>query len=432
MPKSSRPVRFLLGLLFGLLLCAPSVQASAQAPWAEGGPSRAQDLKITLVTFSPGPQVPSWFGHTAIGVEDQRLGQKVLYNYGMFSFDNKMLMKFVMGRLEFWVAPTPYDPTLRMYAAQDRDVRILELNLPPDKRLKMARYLEWNVRPQNRVYLYHHYQDNCATRIRDLIDDATDGAFKHQAARPARMGLREHTRRHSQWAILDFGMMFGESHDVDKPIQVWDEMFLPEELEAGVKRLTYTDAQGNTVPLAGRETLYHTTSTLEPTPQQPRTLWPWLLLWGTLIGLFGLALGIRYFRAPERRGRRIILGLYHSLVGMCFGIAGAMLLFMWGVTDHTLAHHNENLLLANPLLLLFVMPLGLAVAKGSRRALALLPKVWGVMAICGLVALLLKILPWQSQQNWMTLALCLPMLAGMTASAWWVERAQKEAAGQGG
>ena len=34
--------------------------------------------------------------------------------------------------------------------------------------------LEDDIRPENRYYLYHHYKDNCVTRLRDHIDVASD------------------------------------------------------------------------------------------------------------------------------------------------------------------------------------------------------------------------------------------------------------------
>ena len=224
-------------------LATPAAAARPPAPWAEGGASRPDDLLITLATFGPGQEqdVAAWFGHTAIGVEDRRLRQKRLYNYGMFNFDRDMLVRFVMGRLRFWVAPTGYDGTLTLYKRQDRDVRVLELNLPADKRAEIARFLEKNILEENRYYLYHHYADNCATRIRDAIDGAVDGQFHEATSDAARMTLRGHTRRHARWGIIDFGMMYTMNHDIDQPIAKWDEMFLPSELERQVKAFTYID-----------------------------------------------------------------------------------------------------------------------------------------------------------------------------------------------
>lgn len=400
----------LTALLVTLCVSAPA-WARRAAPWAEGGPSNPQDLRIELATFGPGLDVPSWFGHTAIAVTDERRGVRRVYNYGMFSFDSTVVPKYLMGRLEFWVGPTSYAGTMRLYAKQDRDVRLLELNLPPDKRAEVARFLEDNIKPENRDYLYHHYDDNCATRIRDIIDEATDGQFAEFSKKPARMSLRDHTRRHARWSILDFGMSYAMSATIDRPITAWEEMYLPVELENNVKAFEYTTEDGEKIPLAGEERVIHTSETLPETPEEPSTLWPLMLFGGLLFGASGWLL-MRRWRQEPRRGRRVLVGLHSAFIGGTFGLAGALLTFMWAFTDHQVVYNNENILQTNPLTLL-LLPLGLMFAFGSTRAQRWLPRLWLALAVIASLGVILKVLPWFDQQNWLTLALCVPMFAFM-------------------
>ena len=72
--------------------CSPRPRPSRPRlpPWGTGE-SQGEDLAISLVTFSPGDDVASWWGHGSLVVEDRRLEQSRLYNYGMFSFDERML-----------------------------------------------------------------------------------------------------------------------------------------------------------------------------------------------------------------------------------------------------------------------------------------------------------------------------------------------------
>lgn len=409
----------LLGLLFGVALLTHAAPAHAQrppAPWAKGGQSNPNDLKISLLTFGPGADVPSWFGHTAIAVEDLRLRQARAYNYGMFSFDSTVVPKYIMGRLEFWVGDVPMVPMLEFYKSLDRDVRVLELNLPSAQRAEIAAALEKNILPEHRMYLYHHYDDNCATRIRDLIDDATQGQFATYSNQPAAHDLRGHTRRHAQIGLLDFGMMYAMTSNIDEPITAWDEMFLPSELERHVLAFTYETPDGERVPLAGKNTTYYASKTRAPVPDDPAPIIHIMALLGVAVGALGFALSFAATRR-RRRATRVLYGLFNAGIGASFGLAGCFILFAWIFTDHSVMYHNENLFLTNPLTFL-LFPLGLGVALGRERAQRLLPRLWLLLAAIALLGLLLKVLPGFFQQNWLTMALCLPMILAMAAASW--------------
>jgi hypothetical protein len=404
----------MLALVLALLLPAASASA-ATPPWGKGM-SRGEDLEITLVTFSPGDPVPSWFGHSAIGVRDHRLKREVIYNYGTFAFSDALVPQFLMGRLEFWVSAGSYQGTLRAYAARDRDVRIATLNIPPDARLKIAEFLVENVKPENRVYLYHHYYDNCSTRLRDIIDEATGGQLEAAAkATPSDMTLRGHTRRHATWRVLEFGMSYLMGPEIDKDISVWETMFLPGELEKFARGFTYTNASGEEVPIFSKEVVFYEAKERAPTPAEPQLLAPWLFLIGALFGGLAYLLRARYDKAPAgSRARRVLFGLYHAAMGLGIGGAGTIVALMWAFTDHTVVYGNHNVSLTNPLALAAV-PLGLAFAFGKTGAGRWLERVWQacvVIAALGLIAKL--VLP--THDNLLTYSIMAPTLAGALAS----------------
>ena len=148
-------------------------------------------LVIKLVTIDPGDDLPMWWGHTGIIIEDTRIGAASFYNYGLFSFEqDNFALNFIQGRLIFWVGVWDAQLALNFYARMNRTIRIQTLNLSADKKLEMAKFLAKNVLPQNREYLYDHYFDNCATRLRDLIDRMVDGQFAKATKVPGRMTLR--------------------------------------------------------------------------------------------------------------------------------------------------------------------------------------------------------------------------------------------------
>ena len=150
-------------LLAGLLLLLGAASlgwTQSPAPWASGA-SRAQDLVVRLVTIEPSDPLYTWWGHSALIVEDGRLGVSRFYNYGLFSFEQeRFVQNFAMGRLWFVVGASDTERELAYYRYLGRTIRIQTLNLLPGKRLEMARFLENNILPRNRTYLYDHYNDN--------------------------------------------------------------------------------------------------------------------------------------------------------------------------------------------------------------------------------------------------------------------------------
>lgn len=420
-------LKIFAALVFFVACSAASLPTAAAAapPW-ETGQSEPEDLKIKVVIFSPGDEIVSWFGHIAMVVEDSRLDVRRMYNYGMFSFDSKMLLKFAMGRLWFWVGEAPVYRTYEYYKRQNRSVRIMELNLGAAERQQIATALAVNVHPENRDYLYHHYFDNCSTRIRDLIDQAIDGQL--HAATDAVTGktLRDHTRRHSARSpAVEMLLMFLMNNDIDQPITRWDEMFLPGEVEKVIRDLRYVNKKGETVALVADEVVYFEPAGLAPTPEEPPTRWPGALGLGALLGGIAVGLGRRYFRsldapsdgARPRRRWRVLFGLYHAAIGMIIGIPGLALAVMWMVTDHTVTYHSETLFLGNPLTFLLI-PLGIALALGAASARRWLRPLWLVLAGLGLLLLPLSLLPAFDQNIWLPVAFILPILLGF-GFVWW-------------
>jgi len=398
-----------------LVLAAPGpAWTQAPAPWAVGA-SRAEDLAVRLVTIEPADPIYTWWGHSAVVVEDGRLGVSRFYNYGLFSFQQeRFILNFVMGRLWFQVGASDTERELAYYRYLGRTIRIQTLNLSAQKRLEMARFLENNILPSNRTYLYDHYYDNCATRVRDLIDATVDGQLAEAAAVPGRMTLREHTRRFTEHApLMDWLLMFLMSGVIDQPITKWEEMFLPVEVERNVAALRYKDETGREIPLVSESVVFFDAPRQRVVPERASPLWFRALIPGLILGLTALLLGILLRKNRNWKP----FGIYSSLVGLILGLPGSALFFMSTFTDHAITYANENLFLANPLTLAAV-PLGLAAAFGSGKASRrLLRLLWLVLAGLAGVYLLLKPFSFFDQQNQAAAATILPVLFGFAAAA---------------
>ncbi|MBX7096161.1 MAG: DUF4105 domain-containing protein [Myxococcaceae bacterium] len=400
-----------------LPLTAALVLALAPAPWGTGE-SQGEDLVIEMTTFGPGDTLTEWWGHSALVVRDTRLHQERLYNYGMFGFSTGFVHKFVQGRLEFWVEDTPYVVgTYRMYEGLNRFVHIQELNLLPAQRLVLAKALADNVLPQNREYLYQHYHDNCSTRPRDLIDKAVGGQLREWSKQPGRMTIRNHTRRYSSVSPpMSLVLDYLQNDELDGPVTLGDEAFLPDELERQLDTFQVKRDDGTLAPLVAKKTVWFEAKR-EPTPQEPVRWGLWLFLTGLAVALVGHALG--HWGRDGARLPRVLLGLFTTVLGLGQGVMGVFLFVVGIFTDHTVAHRNENLFLVNPITFA-LFPLGLMLIFGSTRARNGLKWTWSALAALGALGVLCKVLPAFDQANWNLNLLELPVTFGF-AALWWLD-----------
>ncbi len=403
-------------LLFALTL------GQSLPPWMTGE-SHADDLDVWCVTFSPGDSLTEWWGHTALVVQDRRLNHARLYNYGMFSFGEGFVDRFLQGRLEFWVADDSVAGTFRLYQYLNRDIRIQELNLLPEQAMLVAKTLGENVLPQNRMYLYQHYTDNCSTRPRDIIDAAVGGQLLKASTAPARMSLRDLTRRYSMVSPpMSLVLDYLQNDELERPITKKDEAFLPDELERQLQALQITRPDGSQVPLVKKQYNAYTAKNREPPPEWPPNWVPYLLALGLVAGgtpFFLLSLERNRKTGARRRWPRVLFGTEQVALGLGWGVLGLVLFIMGVFTNQTVTHRNENLFLINPLTFL-AMPFGVMLAFGSQKARTLLRWTWTVLAATAMLGVLLKLLPVFNQANWNLIALVLPVNVSM-AAAWWFD-----------
>ncbi len=389
-------IRILLLFFVIIPLSVPTIRA-------QGVDSTGEHLTIKLVTISPGDDLTMWWGHTALIVEDTRTRRGRFYNYGLFSFQQEnFFLNFARGRLIFWVGVSNASRALWYYRSLNRSIVIHTLNLPPDKRREMADFLAWNVQPDNAEYLYDHFYDNCATRVRDLIDRMIGGQLHDATQNPAPFTLRGYTRHYTQRGFfMDWLLMFLMNDTIDKPISEWDAMFLPDELERFILRTEYTDSTGNRLPLVKETRIWFEAQNPTILKEGAPAHWPYGLLLGLLLAT------VTWFITANRHQRRLLFGLWVSVYGFIIGLPGSILLFMATLTDHTVTYYNENLLLANPLTFaLFIFAIGYL--RHGRRSTRWFPWLIYLQSLMTLSALLLKVLPEFDQFNWLTISILLP------------------------
>ncbi len=426
---------FILFLSANLVLCAVSLapyteytdpfgSQSLLADWDfESLPSSeeiatAEKLIIQIATMGKGDPLYVWFGHSAIVVTDLRNGRKVMYDYGVFSFDDDFYQTFAMGRLNYEVWATSAEARFDLARQEDRDIRLLTLDLSPQSKLALVKFLNFNILPENQTYLYHHYDENCATRIRDIINSAVGGQFKSWAQSvPSEYTIRQHVMRHTSFSpFIDWVLNFLQSGRIDTPISVWEAMFLPAVMEQALKDFSYTDDTGTIKPLVMEREVLYTQS-----PQSSRVLVLETYQPMVLPALFfALALGLgavlftrlflRSHSVAVRRFSHVLLGLINWSWTAAAGICSTVLVFMVAFTSHDVTYGNENIIFANPWLL--VMSLwSFQVLFGNRKALVRFQKSSSVLTVATLLLILAKGLfpDLLIQQNWAVILTMLPL-----------------------
>jgi hypothetical protein len=375
------------------------------------------------MVMGQGDAVWERFGHNAIWIHDAARGTDVVYNWGMFDFDQpNFLGRFVTGETQYWMAGFDLESTLEVYRQHNRPVWVQELNLTPAQRDSLRRFVEWNARPENMYYRYDYYRDNCSTRVRDALDLVLGGAIR-RATDSVSTGnsYRWHTRRLLADDVPVYtGTNIGLGHPADRPISRWEEMFLPTRMQKHFRSVVVSDGAGGAVPLVRAE---RQLVIAERPPERggPPSRTGMFLSIGAAIGALFLILSRP--AAAGSHGARIALAVFGGAWSAIVGLLGAAVAALATLTRHVFTHRNENLLQFDPLALALVVLLPLVLLRRrSGRAAGLLRGVAVAVAALSVAGLVLKVFPAFYQQNAEIIALALPAHLAMAWAAWRLTR----------
>lgn len=174
---------------------------------------------ISLLTCEPGEELYARFGHTALRVQDTELHTDIVFNYGLFDFNQpNFYRRFVAGETYYQIGAQHTADFMRQYAAEGRQVYQQVLNLREEDARYVCDSLLRNMRPENREYLYNFVYDNCATRPYRLIRPEKEDAV-------GRLTYRELIAQHVgeyHYAMFGINLLLGSRAD-----QPADSLWLP-------------------------------------------------------------------------------------------------------------------------------------------------------------------------------------------------------------
>jgi len=380
---------------FAMLFLLLAAMASSAQPVAPPPSASSAAPRIGVVTMLPGEVFFERFGHDALVVMDPASGQATSYNFGFFDpSEPDFISNFVRGRMMYYLVALPLEEDLAQYEHVGRGASIQWLDLPPAQAHALADALAERAKPENARYRYDYFTANCATMVRDSLDQAMGGALQSQLAGRSRgNSYRSESVRlasPSPWMWLGFDLGLGPN--ADQPLSRWQEAFVPMRLADSLREVR--NSEGRPLVQAEQQLL---PQRLAPEPKEKqRSWWPWLLV--------GLAVAAALHAA--RRKPRLIAAFALPFWLFC-GVAGALLTFLWGFSEHQAAWANRNLLLLNPLALLLVA--GAWSLLRGRQPRAWFRVVLWLMTGIVLLALPLHWLSLQAQFNVQWIVLLLPI-----------------------
>jgi len=415
---NSRRVFLRLTACIGLCAFTPSSARPQllplQLPLTSGSPGGepGSELTVYLLTFGQGDEVWELFGHNAIWIKDRAKGTDMTYNWGMFDFNQpNFLGRFLTGNTLYWMEGIDLESMLQEYTQRNRSILAQELSFTPEQRLRLKQTVELNALPQNKFYRYDYYGDNCSTRLRDMLDRALGGQL--QTATTTRITTetyRSHTQRLTRSSIPIYtGVTLALGHPADRPISMWEEMFLPVRMANHLRTVRVKDTVDARVPLVRSEMALFTAGRA-PEPGTPPNYLPWYVAVGIILGGALIALVSR----AETGSRAALFGAtaLATLWSLVAGFAGTALVAAWAFTQHFYMGRNENLAHFNPLsiALVFLVPVAIYGLRGVSKA----RRLSAVIAALSLFGFIAQGIPLFDQRNGEIIALALPLNLAVT------------------
>lgn len=315
-------------------------------------------VEVSLLTCEPGEQLYSLYGHTAIRYTDPAKGIDIAINYGMFSFNKPhFIPRFIFGLTDYEMGIMTFTDFREEYKRDNRYVIQQVLNLTPQEKARFIAAVEENNLPQNRVYRYNYFYDNCTTRARDILFRSIEGKveFVDTAAEyPSYRELIHLYNRHHPWARFGNDILLGMTADRETSQDA--HQFLPLILSSDFHNAKIRNTDGSVRPLVLNEYTVVDNSKIGNSTEQGSLMQfrPLTCAWAFLI----LVLGVTFAEYKTKRN----LWLFDSVVMLLTGLLGTVLFVMF-FSEHPATSSNAQILLLNPIPLLYIW----RAAKRARR-----------------------------------------------------------------
>ena len=325
-------------------------------------------IEVSLMTCAPHEEIYSLYGHSALRWHDLRTGEDWAFNWGVFDFHKPYFVaRFVFGLTDYELGVYPYKYFVREYRRFGSMVTEQVLNLTNEEKMALHDALAINLRPENKIYRYNYFYNNCTTKARDIIESCINGKVEYAGREdytPSYRDMVHSMTRNNPWSRFGNDLLLGIKAD-------WKTDLRQQEFLPGNLMYDFDHAQiysnGSYRPLIKERRI--------AVPAGVQIIESGFPLTPLACAAILLAVGIVIFFFEWRKKRVFVL--WDVLLMMTTGTIGIVLTLML-FSQHPTVSLNLQIILCNPLPWLFLWP----VIRGRET------RYWKITAILAVLFLI--------------------------------------------
>lgn len=360
-------LKIIFNALKGVLLTLILVSSAPVAAQEDIPPM--DSVEFSLLTCQPHDEVYSLYGHTAIRYHELRPGGlDWAFNYGVFDFKKPhFVARFVFGLTDYELGAYPYKYFVKEYRRFGSMVTEQVLNLTDEEKMALHDALAINLRPENKIYRYNYFYNNCTTKARDIIESCINGKVEYTGREdytPSYRDMVHSMTRNNPWSRFGNDLLLGIKAD-------WKTDLRQQEFLPGNLLYDFDHAQiysnGNYRPLIKERRI--------AVPAGVQIIESGFPLSPLACAAILLAVGLVIFFFEWRKKRVFVL--WDVLLMIVTGTIGIVLTLML-FSQHPTVSLNLQIILCNPLPWLFLWP----VIRGRET------RYWKITAILAVLFLI--------------------------------------------
>ena len=315
---------------------------------------RLEQIDISLLTCEPHEEVYSLYGHTAIRINNKLSGEDYVINYGVFDTTmNFFVLRFIFGLTDYTMMPCSFKDFIDEYKSFGSGVYEQRINMSPREKIQFFIDLAENAKPENVIYRYNYFYNNCTTKARDILLNSLDGEVKYTPLTHLQQGKRSFRQLihvgngEYRWTMFGNDILLGIGSDANTTHD--ERQFLPRVLSEDFDsaKIVYPDGREKALV----DTAYWVLPAGKKWRNEEMNIFPYAPTQCALAFLLCMVIFslVEYFII----GRPLLW--VHYAVYALYAFVG-LFLFLMLFSQHPTVRINLQILIFNPLFFYFALP----------------------------------------------------------------------------